>query len=229
MSIEVRNISKRFGNFVALDNVSLDFPSGELTALLGPSGCGKTTLLRMIAGLEQAAASTQRLMGALQPAAQRLPGLLNHADAAAVRAEAALRRLEALAQESEQLAQALRSRTGVLDRLDAAAAQVQATSRHLELALVGDAAQRAREQFEGLLAEFAFLVQRVGELGEQVREGVPFGLRQRGQRAVPSRRVSTLGGRLGGWLRRSGDRAPWSSSRVAAERSWSASYHRARQ
>ena len=54
MSISVRNIAKRFGDFVALDNVSLDFPSGELTALLGPSGCGKTTLLRIIAGLEVA-------------------------------------------------------------------------------------------------------------------------------------------------------------------------------
>src|SRR5437868_4690493 len=52
MSISVRNIAKRFGNFVALDNVSLDFPGGELTALLGPSGCGKTTLLRIIAGME---------------------------------------------------------------------------------------------------------------------------------------------------------------------------------
>jgi len=52
MSIEIRNIRKRFGNFVALDDVSLDFASGELTALLGPSGCGKTTLLRIIAGLE---------------------------------------------------------------------------------------------------------------------------------------------------------------------------------
>ncbi|MFA5549942.1 MAG: sulfate ABC transporter ATP-binding protein [Porticoccaceae bacterium] len=54
MSIQVHNINKRFGDFVALDDINLDFPGGELVALLGPSGCGKTTLLRIIAGLEQA-------------------------------------------------------------------------------------------------------------------------------------------------------------------------------
>ncbi len=63
MSIEVKNIHKEFGEFKALDNVSLTFPSGELVALLGPSGCGKTTLLRIIAGLETADKGTVILDG----------------------------------------------------------------------------------------------------------------------------------------------------------------------
>ncbi|AOA57683.1 sulfate/molybdate ABC transporter ATP-binding protein [Acinetobacter larvae] len=54
MSIQVKNIRKDFGAFHALNNISLDFPEGQLVALLGPSGCGKTTLLRIIAGLETA-------------------------------------------------------------------------------------------------------------------------------------------------------------------------------
>ena len=57
MSIEVRNISKRFGTYTALAGVNLNVGTGRLTALLGPSGSGKTTLLRIIAGLEYPDAS----------------------------------------------------------------------------------------------------------------------------------------------------------------------------
>jgi len=52
VSIEVESITKRFGDAVALDDVSLEVPTGSLTALLGPSGGGKSTLLRIIAGLD---------------------------------------------------------------------------------------------------------------------------------------------------------------------------------
>ncbi|HZS93977.1 MAG TPA: ATP-binding cassette domain-containing protein, partial [Chloroflexota bacterium] len=53
MGITVKNVTKTFGAFTALDGVSIDVPDGSLTALLGPSGSGKSTLLRVIAGLEK--------------------------------------------------------------------------------------------------------------------------------------------------------------------------------
>jgi sulfate/thiosulfate transport system ATP-binding protein len=54
VSIEIRNVTKTFGSFVAVNDLTLTVPTGELVALLGPSGSGKTSLLRIIAGLEQA-------------------------------------------------------------------------------------------------------------------------------------------------------------------------------
>jgi sulfate transport system ATP-binding protein len=63
MSIQVRNVSKSFGDFHALDDVSVDIDSGQLTAVLGPSGGGKSTLLRIIAGLETADAGTVLIDG----------------------------------------------------------------------------------------------------------------------------------------------------------------------
>ena len=63
MSILVRNATRRLGDFTALDDVSVEIPSGSLTALLGPSGSGKSTLLRVIAGLERPDAGSVEIDG----------------------------------------------------------------------------------------------------------------------------------------------------------------------
>ena len=72
MSIDIRNVTKRFGNFAALRDVSFEVRSGELVALLGPSGCGKTTLLRIVAGLESPDSGTVLFDG--EDATTRLAG-----------------------------------------------------------------------------------------------------------------------------------------------------------
>jgi sulfate transport system ATP-binding protein len=82
MSILVRNVSRSFGDFVALDDVSLEVDSGSLTALLGPSGSGKSTLLRIIAGLERPDAGQILLSGkdatALTPQKRNIGFVFQH-------------------------------------------------------------------------------------------------------------------------------------------------------
>jgi sulfate transport system ATP-binding protein len=82
MSIHVRNVSKRFGDFVAVDDVTLEVESGSLTALLGPSGSGKSTLLRIIAGLEWPDSGEILLSGedatALQPQQRNVGFVFQH-------------------------------------------------------------------------------------------------------------------------------------------------------
>ncbi|WP_340540820.1 sulfate/molybdate ABC transporter ATP-binding protein [Nocardioides sp. GXZ039] len=63
MSIEVRGVNKSYGDFVALEDINVSIPTGQLTALLGPSGGGKSTLLRIIAGLESSDSGTVEIAG----------------------------------------------------------------------------------------------------------------------------------------------------------------------
>jgi iron(III) transport system ATP-binding protein len=63
LHLSVRSVTKRFGNVTALDSVDVDVRDGEFVCLLGPSGCGKTTLLRIVAGLEDASGGTVTLDG----------------------------------------------------------------------------------------------------------------------------------------------------------------------
>lgn len=61
--VQLANITKRFGDFTAVDNISFDIAKGEIVSLLGPSGCGKTTTLRMISGFEEPEAGQIRISG----------------------------------------------------------------------------------------------------------------------------------------------------------------------
>src|SRR5437868_12336298 len=79
LHLEVRNLSKRFGDFSALGDISLDVAEGEFVCFLGPSGCGKTTLLRAIAGLDPQSAGTIHQKGrdiSTLPPAQRDFGIV---------------------------------------------------------------------------------------------------------------------------------------------------------
>lgn len=139
--------------------------AARLNALL--SDDNRLQLNRALVQLQQAAGDTSRLMAALQPGAHELPGLLKDADAATLRADAALRRIEALAADGQQLAQELKARAAMLDRLEAAAAQVQATSRNLELALVGDTPPRSRPLLSDISAASRSVERAVNDLGDQ--------------------------------------------------------------
>jgi spermidine/putrescine transport system ATP-binding protein len=63
-SVELTDVTKRFGTTIAVDTLNLDVQAGEFLALLGPSGCGKTTTLRMLAGFEQPDEGFIRISGA---------------------------------------------------------------------------------------------------------------------------------------------------------------------
>jgi len=137
----------------------------RLNALLSEDN--RAQLGQALVQFNQTAADTRRLVAALQPGARELPALLKDADATAQRADAALRRIEALAADGQQLAQELKARSAVLDKLDSAAAQVQATSRNLELALVGDTPQRTRPVLADVSAASRSIERAAAELGEQ--------------------------------------------------------------
>ena len=77
-SVELAGVTKRFGDLVAVDDLSLELGSGEFFTLLGPSGCGKTTTLRMIAGFEQPSEGTIRIDGADVAGAAAAPAADQH-------------------------------------------------------------------------------------------------------------------------------------------------------
>lgn len=78
-SVTIQNLTKKFGEFLAVDDVSVDLPDGKFVCMLGPSGCGKTTLLRLVAGLESPTAGRLMVGGVDQsaiPAHQRNFGMV---------------------------------------------------------------------------------------------------------------------------------------------------------
>lgn len=137
----------------------------RLNALLSEDN--RAQLGKTLAGLQQAADDTSRLMAALQPSARELPALLKDSDATARRAQAALTRIEALAVDGQLLAQDLKTRAKALDELQAAAVQVQATSRNLELALVGETSPRTRPVLADVSAASRSIERAADALGEQ--------------------------------------------------------------
>ena len=95
--IAVRDVCKQFGEFVALDDVTLEIPAGSLTSLLGPSGSGKSTLLRIIAGLEVPDAGTVHIAGETDTLTLLVENRFQNFDVAGAYAASALLAMIALA------------------------------------------------------------------------------------------------------------------------------------
>lgn len=137
----------------------------RVNQLLGDAN--QAELARSLARLGTAAEDVSRLVAALQPSAQALPGLLKRADGLIQRGDGTLARIDTLAGDGSLLTQELRTRAAALDRLGSAAQQLEATTRRLELALVGPMPLRQQPLLDDLSAAGRAVEQAAGGLAER--------------------------------------------------------------